>query len=236
MGSDRLHIALIVPASNTVMEPDFHRNADPTWAISTWRIFLESVTRDAEVHMMHEELPRVVTLIETTTPHLVVFGCTSAGSLGGLTRDREVTERIERDTGAKAATVIGSMVRQLRAVSPEKVAVFTPYREELTHSVADCIAEAGYEVVAAEGMGIVDNREIGNVTPQEIIVFVRSHMAGVETDCVFLSCTNWRAIEAIEPLALELGLPVTSSNHATLESVREFAAATLAAKTHLTHS
>lgn len=232
MCSDRLHIALIVPASNTVMEPDFHRNADSTWAISTWRIFLESVTRDAELRMMHKELPRVVGLITTTAPQLVVFGCTSAGSLGGLGRDSEITERLQRDTGATATTVIGSTVRQMRAINPKKVAIFTPYRKELTQSVADCIAEAGYDVVTAEGMGIVDNREIGNVTPQEIINFVRTNMEKVHADCVFLSCTNWRAIDTIEPLGQELGLPVTSSNHATLETVRELAPATMAAKAH----
>ena len=76
-----LHVALIVPASNTVMEPDFHRHAEATWTISTWRIFLEAVTRDAEVRMMREELTETLRRIQTTAPDLVVFGCTSAGSL-----------------------------------------------------------------------------------------------------------------------------------------------------------
>ncbi len=215
-----LHVALIVPASNTVMEPDFHRYADATWTISTWRIFLETVTRDAEIRMMGEELTETLRRIQTTAPDLVVFGCTSAGSIGGLAHDRELTERIERETGATGVTVVGSMMRQLTSVRPETVAVFTPYRDELTRSVADCIAEAGYDVVTAKGMEIGDNREIGRVTPREIADFVRSNMKGIEAHCIFLSCTNWRAIEAIEPLEQDLGRPVISSNQVTLESTR----------------
>ncbi len=165
MGSHRVQIALIVPASNTVMEPDVHRTADPAWAVSTWRVFLESVTHDAEVRMLREELPSALSHIRTTQPDLVVFGCTSAGSLGGLAHDREIMERIARETRARVVTVVGAMIAQLQAVHANKVAVFTPYREELTQSVTQCVSEAGYEVVACQGMGIADNSAIGNVTP-----------------------------------------------------------------------
>ncbi len=224
MSAPSAHIALIVPASNTVMEPDFHRHADANWNISTWRIFLEDVTREAEVRMLRDELPRTVRHIATTTPDLVVFGCTSAGSLDGLAHDRAVAEQIGKETGSAVITVVDAMVEHLRALSPMRVAVFTPYRPELTQSVAGCVAEAGYEVVAAKGMDLVDNREIGRRTPDEIVAFVRSNIAGTDADCVFLSCTNWRAMDAIEPLERELGLPVLSSNHVTLESVRRFLA------------
>src|SRR5271163_3185228 len=38
-------IGLIVPSSNTVMEPDFHQQIGRTAIVSTTRIFLEEVTR-----------------------------------------------------------------------------------------------------------------------------------------------------------------------------------------------
>ena len=42
----------------------------------------------------------------------------------------------------------------------------------------------------------------------------------VSADCVFLSCTNWRAIEAIDVLRSALGVSVLSSNQVTLEASR----------------
>jgi maleate isomerase len=220
MSSEAFHVALIVPASNTVMESDLHQHTDSTCVITTWRLFLKSVTRDAETEMLRDELPRSLQLIRTTAPRAVVFGCTSAGSLGGLARDKEIARAIEKQSKAPAITVLGAVVTQLRILKPVTVAVFTPYQEELTRSVTQCVSEAGYKVPMSMGMGFVDNQEIGRVTPEEIVSFVESNMKGVETDCIFLSCTNWRAIGAIEPLKLRLRVPVISSNQAAIESVR----------------
>ena len=51
-------VGLIVPSSNTVMEPDFHRHFKQTTLVSTTRILLEQVTREAELQMLQEDLPR----------------------------------------------------------------------------------------------------------------------------------------------------------------------------------
>jgi len=100
------------------------------------------------------------------------------------------------------------------------VSVFTPYREDLTLSVAQCVVEAGYELRTTAGMGILSNRDIGRVSPEEIVAFVETQIDNADVDCVFLSCTNWQAIEAIARLEDRLGVPVISSNHATIEAVR----------------
>jgi len=225
-----IHIGLIVPASNTVMEPDFHRTISGLTITSTWRIMLESVTREAEITMLEEELPKCLESLSETRPDIAVFGCTSAGSLDGLEHDAAIARSIARATGAITVTVMGAVVEQLQAIAPRRVAVFTPYQEELTNSVAGCIAEAGYEAVNAQGMGILDNRDIGRVTPAEIADFVNQRMENQVADCVFLSCTNWQAIGAIDPLNRRLGIPVISSNQATIDSVRRLVQSSRTAK------
>jgi len=57
------------------------------------------------------------------------------------------------------------------------------------------------------------------VTPDQIVAFVESQITGFAPDCVFLSCTNWRAIEAIQPLKKRLGIPIVSSNQAAIDLV-----------------
>jgi maleate isomerase len=223
MSSASLRIGLIVPSSNTVMEPDFHRHLAESM-VSTTRILLEQVTRDAELRMLEEDLPRAAQLIKTTAPDIVVFGCTSAGSLEGLAYDDGIGQMLEQQTGAKAVTVVRAVLTLLRMNSPRKVAVFTPYLPDLTNSVARCIEEGGYAIAKAEGMGIRENLEIGSVTPEEIIRFVELQMKGTAADCVFLSCTNWRAVEAIEPLRELLRIPIISSNQAAIETVRQMGA------------
>jgi maleate isomerase len=219
------HIGLIVPSSNTVMETDFHRRFSRPAVVTTTRIFLEDVTREAETRMNEVELPQAARLIRTVAPDVVVFGCTSAGSLGGIGHDAAIGRSIELAVGARAVTVIGSVVAWLERLQPKRVAVFTPYRDDMTQSVADCVIEAGFEVVKAAGMGIVDNREIGRVTPSEIVQFVERGFQ--RADAVFLSCTNWRAIETIHTLEQRLGAPVFTSNQACIDAVASTMKATM---------
>ena len=117
-------------------------------------------------------------------------------------------------------TVVGSVVQQLKAIRPRSVAVFTPYEEDLTLSVAQCVVEAGYELRKTAGMGILSNRDIGRVSPDEIVDFVETRIDDAEVDCIFLSCTNWQAIDAIARLEARFRLPVISSSQATIEAVR----------------
>jgi maleate isomerase len=214
-----LRIGLIVPSSNTVMEPDFHRHLAPKGIVSTARIFLEDVTREAELRMLQEDLPRAAELIRTTAPDITVFGCTSAGSLGRLSHDAGIRDMLAKATGAKAVTVLEAVFAKLRAVHPRKLAVFTPYVEDLTSSVARSLGEAGFPPVKAAGMGIQANLDIGKVTPAEIVSFVLDQVNGLAPDCIFLSCTNWQAIQAIPALAATTGVPVISSNQAAIDFV-----------------
>ena len=220
-----MRIGLIVPSSNTVMEPDFHRHFAAPAIVSTTRIFLETVTRDAEQRMLEDELPKAIQLIGTTAPDVVVFGCTSAGALGDLGHDHRIAAMIEKATGARAVTVLGAVIENLRRIAPRRVAVFTPYLDDLTACIASSLAEAGYSPIKFAGMGIKSNLEIGKVQPSEIIRFVEANIEDSDPDCLFLSCTNWRAIEAIEPLRDRLGIPILTSNHCAIEAVQKLKAA-----------
>jgi maleate isomerase len=218
-----LRIGPIVPSSNTVMEPDFHQHIGPAGVVSTTRIFLEDVTRDAEIRMLEDELPKAVEHVRTTAPDVVVFGCTSAGALGTLAHNDGIGDIIKKKVGARVVTVLGAVLTKVRTIGPRNLALFTPYAEDLTNCVASSLAEAGYPPVKAVGMGFRANLEIGRVPPSEIIRFVEFQIEGCVPDCLFLSCTNWHAIEAIEPLQQKLGIPVVTSNQAAIDEVRQAA-------------
>jgi maleate isomerase len=200
------------------MEPDFHRRFSGTAVVSTTRMFLEQVTREAEIRMLADDLPRAAKLIRTTAPDTVIFGCTSAGSLDGLAHDARIRRTIEEASGARTVTVLDAVMTELKRLNPRGVAVFTPYVEDLTNRVAGCVAEGGYRIVQSDGMGIRENLDIGKVTPEEIVGFVQSRLTA-DVDCLFLSCTNWRAVEAIELLWRTVGIPIVSSNQAAMAAI-----------------
>jgi maleate isomerase len=226
-----LRVGLIVPSSNTVMEPDFHRHIGTVAIVSTARILLEDVTREAETRMLEDDLPQAVKRIGTTAPDVIVFGCTSAGALGKLSHDDAISRMIEERTGARAVTVLRAVLMRLSSIQPQKIVVLTPYIDDLTSSISRSLAEAGFPAIKAAGMGIRANLEIGRVTPEEILQFVEAQLTGIDPDCLFLSCTNWRAIETIERLQKKLGIPVVTSNQAAIEIVKQQAKAPLVKET-----
>jgi maleate isomerase len=213
-----LRVGLIAPSSNTVMEPEFHHALAGVALVSTTRVHLEDVSREAELRML-QGLPHAVELLLTGAPDVVVFGCTSAGALAPPSHGEDIADLIWRMSGATAVTVVGAVLARLQALAPRRLALFTPYVDDLTEAVADALANAGFPPVKAAGMGIRDNLEIGSVPSSAVAEFVESGLAGCSADCVFLSCTNWQSRAAIEPLEARLHVPVLTSNQCAISAV-----------------
>ena len=223
----RLRIGLLVPSSNTVMENDLHQALPKSrYTVHTARMYLEETTAAAEREMVEEFAPGAAELLGTLYPDLLVFGCTSAGSLGGPSYDREICQRLGEHAGCPGMGVISSVAEALNRRELRRLAVLTPYAEELTRSVQRSLEGQGFEAVTARGMGIDVNFELARPSPADIVAFAKESLNGTEADGVFVSCTNFRAFEALPSLEKELSLPVVTSNSAVLEAVDLFASGT----------
>lgn len=219
---DIMRLALLVPSSNTVMEGDLH-GALPRdrIAVHTGRMYLVETTPEAERRMIEEHAAKAAEDLGTVEPHLLVFGCTSAGSLGGLEYDRGICEDLGRRAGCPAIGVINAVSGALGRLGLRRVALITPYVPALTDAVRRSLEEGGVEVVAAHGLGLSVNIELAAPTPDDIVDFARDRLAGVDFDGLFASCTNFRALDAKPLLEEAFGCPVVTSNSAVIEAIRE---------------
>lgn len=217
-------IALLVPSSNTVMENDLHAALPKSrYTVHTDRMYLVETTRECEIRMIEEFAPQAAADLGTVRPDLLVFGCTSAGSLFGLEYDRKVCAELGRRAGCESLGVISSVENALQRAGAGRVAVLTPYNPDLTRSVAAAVA-GGREIVGAFGMGITDNVALADPTPEEIFRFGVEKLARVPFDSIFLSCTNFRAYEARGLFESEFRVPVVTSNGAVVEEIRRILA------------
>ena len=213
-------IGLLVPSSNTVMEVDFYRDLPPAVTVHTGRMYLEAATVTGEEVMLDEYTIPAARVVATAAPDFVVFGCTSAGALRGADYDSELCRRITEVTGVPTISVIKSVGDALRAHGGSRVAILTPYLDELNQPIRASIEAEGFEVIAMHGMGIGQNLDIGRVEPTEIVEFARRTLGvSLDADTLFVSCTNLQALSA-PPLLEELyGVPVVTSNRAALDAV-----------------
>ncbi|MFQ5915264.1 MAG: Asp/Glu racemase [Nitrospinota bacterium] len=216
----RFRVGLIVPSSNTTMEVDFYNHLEEKATVHIARMYLDTTTKEAEEVMVRESTPEAADMIRTLYPHVTVFGCTSGGSLFGMDYDRKIAQDLTEWTGAaKTVTVLEAVGEQFRHVGAKRIAVFTPYVDELNETIRRCLEEEGFEVLSIQGMGITVNFDIGLLTPEQILAFGKERFKDPEADALFFSCTNMRAVDAMPLLEKEFGKPIVSSNQAAVETV-----------------
>ena len=223
MGShgEPTRVGLLVPSSNSVMEVDFYRRLPRDTTLHTARMYLEHTTPEGENEMLDEHTMPAARDVGTAKPHVIVFGCTSAGALRGNDYDAELCRRIGEETGAETISVIASVRRAISSRGAGRVGVLTPYVDSLNEKIQASLEADGVEVRAMHGLGITDNFAIANVTPLAIADFAEERLRGVSVDLVFVSCTNFRAMDAITLIEDRLGLPVVTSNQAAFEATVE---------------
>ena len=148
-------VGLIVPSTNTVMEPDLYRNLPSGTTVHTSRMLLEgSVTIEAEELMLDVYLPECARQIGTLQPDVVVFGCTSAGALRGPAYEQELAGEISQATGAPTVTIMGAVVDELKRLGVNSVALLTPYSEEINDTIKDSLETSGFTVPYMNGMDV----------------------------------------------------------------------------------
>ncbi len=210
----RGRIGLIVPSSNTTMEPEFYKMIPAGVSVHTARVHLENVTIK-ELERMEEELLYAARLLATAKVDIIVFGCTTGSLIKGLGYDTKLSNMIRETVGIKAITTATAVVEALKQLNAKNIALATPYIEEVTKREEAFLEGNGFNVVDSRSLGIKENIVIGMQHP--IIVYrLVKELKTNEADVVFISCTNLRTIEIIRKLELDLKKPVISSNTATL--------------------
>ena len=74
-------------------------------------------------------------------------------------------------------------------------------------------------MIGSEGMGLDNDLAIAAVSPEEIRNYVAAAVLHCHPypDTVFVSCTTFRAFDAVEEIEREFGIPVVTSNRAAVE-------------------
>lgn len=217
-------IGLMVPSSNSVMEPDFYLNMPAKWTLHTARMFLEDVTPVSEARMIDEFALPAARDLATVRPDVLVFGCTSAGALRGNAFEEQLMADICAKTGIPCISVAKAVRETLRSLGVSRVAVATPYVEVLNQKIAASLEDDGIQVMRITGLGIVANTEIGTVPGQKIIDLAHKAVVGLEPQALFISCTNFPAVSVLEKIRSQFPFPVISSNQAILDAAVALAA------------
>jgi maleate isomerase len=219
-------IGVIVPSSNTTVEADFLLGLPEGAMVHTARMFLAETTAEAERRMIYDHVPGAVTDLATLRPHVVAFACTSGGAVLGADGEARLIDSIARETAAPVVSTNDAVGKAIERLGRKRIAVLTPYIDELNMAIRAGLERRGLIVAHLAGLGMTENFAISSVTPNEIVAFAERELVNQTYDLLFVSCTNFRAVEARPFLMQRFGVPVVTSNQATIEGTLDAIGAT----------
>ena len=216
----RARIGLIVPSSNTVCEQEVAALCPEGVAAYAARVLFEPTMDGLRAMKNHVERASLELSSEGIC-QIIAFCCTVGSMLGGYEGEKEILRLIEKTSGIPAITTTTAVSAALDTLNVKRIAVATPYTSEINRNEKESLELRGIHVTVIQGYHEsiapheLKNDMIGRLLPQTAYE-MGLKVNGKDNQAIFISCTNFRAIEIIESLERKTGKPVISSNQATL--------------------
>lgn len=200
--------------SGGISEHEIQRMAPEGLHFLTTRMPFRRTGREDDLNLLRDVETHAALLADAQV-ELIAFNCTAASLMAG---PGVVEQRIERATGIPAVTTIDGVMRALARLGARRVALFTPYPEEVVAEEIRYLARHGVEVVAQRHLPCATPVEQGAIPPERWLDLARTTpVAGAEA--LLFSCAGIVISPAIAAIEQATGLPVVTSNSALLRLV-----------------
>lgn len=212
--ASRAAIGLLVLATDQTMEHEYrHLIRMPGVAVYESRLYNDSDITPETLRAMRELIAPATELILPGMPlDVVAFGCTSASMALG---EEEVFRQIRRARpGVACTTPITAAFAAFKALGMGRIGVLTPYAPSVNAVVREYLDTHGANVATFATFDKRDDREAARISVESIAAAVTALARGSRLDGVFVSCTSLRLAEHVEQIEADVGVPVTSSDHA----------------------
>ncbi|MGQ4383149.1 maleate cis-trans isomerase family protein [Streptomyces sp. SAS_270] len=145
----------------------------------------------------------------------VVWACTSGSFVHGWNGAHDQVRALARRAGLPASSTSFAFAHAVREIGAGRVAVGATYPEDVAALFATFLKDAGTEVVAVRGAGIVTAAEVGTWGEAEVLALARE-ADRPDADVVLLPDTALHTASHLPLLESTLGKPVLTANQVTV--------------------
>ena len=212
----RAKIGQIRPATSIEGAEEWRDVAPAGVAFADARTIVPRVDADG-LKVMMSQVVEASRQLATAKVDLIVQ-CGAPGTfIPGQGTDEKVTDEITNVTGIPAITMMRATVDALRALDATSVAVGTIYSDEVNRALQVYLEAEGFRVAAMEGLQMTDPYEPSlHDADSAYRLGRRVHRAAGDADAILISCGTYRTFEVLPYLEMDTGVPVVSSNQASL--------------------
>lgn len=212
--SYRAKLGLIVPPTNTVNEAEWAQLMPEGVTFHTHRMPLHGAGEEAA---LMADLKHSVDLLAQSGADAVAYACTAGSMTVPATK---LPDAATKQTGHRVLTTSAALIEALSALGAKRISIATPYAQAVNDHEVAFLAAHDIETLAIAGLGI------GAGGPHEFVQIARTPLDRVRahaldifdpaSDALLIACTDFPTLPLIPDLEAKLGVPVVTSNQATL--------------------
>ncbi len=201
----RVRLGVIVPSSNTVVEPltnaivsSFNdSSSEITVHFSRFRVTKIDLSKDTDSQFLEEPMVTAAQLLADARVDIIGWSGTSAGWLG-FDRDENLCKAIETATGIPATTSTLALNKLLRLSNAQHVGLVTPYIKTVNDAIRENYASLGFDITQQreKHLDMTENAKFADISVSQLDGMV-SDVAKQGANVVTTFCTNLRAAQRV---------------------------------------
>lgn len=216
----RKKFGVIIPSTNTIVEPDFYRMTVPGVTAHISRIHIRDQNLSSDdafenlLKQIRMEIRYAIERVLTCEPDYIVMGMSAETFWDGIEGNRRFTKMIsDWSGGLRIATGAEACERALKLFNVRNIGVVTPYQPIGDRNVVRFFNDLGFEVTAIKGLRCPTAVAIAHVTEDEL----RSALIEVnkDADALVQVGTNLSMVRLADEAERWLSKPVIAINAAT---------------------
>jgi len=209
-----LKLGFLTPSSNTVLEPAIARLLHHTpWVtahFARFRVLAINLGQAANRQFDPTPILAAAEMLADAKVDSICWAGTS-GSWLGFAQDEALCAAITERTGLPATTATLALRDALRLAGARRVALVTPYLDEVQRAIIANLTQEGFEVTAERHLEDPGNYSFALHSAATVDGLVTDSVAERPTDAVIIHCTNFRGTEGAPGLEAALGTLVLDS-------------------------
>ena len=213
----RLKFGVIVPATNTIVEPEFHSMTPAGVTCHTGRFPLKDVRISSDndferlVADIHANLDRAVDDLMSVAPDHIIVGVSAESFWDGADGAEVIRNRLVEKTGVSITLGSDAARVALEAVAAQRIGVLTPYWPVADERVRQYFNQCGFTAVRVTGLKATSPLNIAEQSPDTLRHAIRG-LDGDDIDTIVQVGTNLALAALADELEQELGKPVIAIN------------------------
>jgi maleate cis-trans isomerase len=218
-------IGLVVPANNSVIEPELWQAMPQGCAAYATRVMARGELTPEAVRRMERDVDGAMAAIAATGVDVIAYCDMVTSFIMEAGWNEAAMQRFSASTGVACISAWTALRDALAKLGARRLALGTPYPAAIHALVPDFFRRNHFEVKAQATLDILAMREVPTIGPERLAAFIDNFDLS-HCDVLVLLATDLPTFGSIAALEAQHGVPVLTSNQTILwRALRELGSA-----------